>query len=54
MDEGTTRTSVIGVRFVNQTVAAIGDYRGKGNRQHGNDFSRIHPSAVPYSLEPLP
>jgi hypothetical protein len=51
LDEGTTRTSIRRSKFVGQTWAAIGDYRGVDNRYEMNDFSRIAPGAVPVSFD---
>jgi hypothetical protein len=51
LDDGTTRTSVVGSKFVGQKWAAIGDYRGVDNSFSGNDFSGIGPDAVPISTE---
>jgi hypothetical protein len=41
LDEGTTRTTVRRSTFVNQRWAAIGNYRGIGNRFYGNDYRGI-------------
>ena len=49
LDEGTTRTSVRRCKFVGQTWAAIGDFKGVENRYYDNDFSGIAQSAVPVS-----
>jgi len=49
LDEGTTRTVVRRSRFVNQTWAGIGDYRGVENRYFGNDFRGLRPGAVAVS-----
>ncbi len=49
LDQGTTRTTVRRSWFRRQTWAAIGDYRGNGNRFYDNDFSGIRPSAVAVS-----
>jgi hypothetical protein len=38
LDEGTTRTTVRGSSFANQTWGAVGDYRGKDNAIYGNDY----------------
>jgi hypothetical protein len=38
LDEGTTRTTVRGSSFANQTWGAVGDYRGKENAIYGNDY----------------
>jgi hypothetical protein len=50
LDEGTTRTSVLGCRFTGQSWAGIGNYLGIGNRFAGNDFKGLLPEAVPISL----
>jgi hypothetical protein len=50
LDEGTTRTSVIGCTFAGQSWAGIGNYLGIGNRFAGNDFKGLLPGAVPISL----
>jgi len=49
LDEGTTRTSVRGSVFRNQSWAGIGNYLGRGNTFAGNDYSGIRSSAVPVS-----
>jgi hypothetical protein len=46
LDEGTTRTTVRGSAFANQSWGAIGDYRGNGNAAYGNDYRGIDPGAV--------
>jgi hypothetical protein len=51
LDQGTTRTVVRRCTFVGQAWAAIGDYRGVGNRYYDNDFTRIAGGATPVSLE---
>jgi hypothetical protein len=51
LDEGTTRTSIRRSKFVGQSWAAIGDYRGVDNRFELNDFSEIAPGAVPVSFD---
>ena len=51
LDQGTTRTSIQGSKFVGQKWAAIGDYRGVDNRYEMNDFSGIAPGAVPVSFD---
>ena len=38
LDEGTTRTTVRRSSFVNQTWAAIGEYRGNANSIYGNRY----------------
>ena len=38
LDEGTTRTTVRRSSFVNQTWAAIGEYRGNANAIYGNHY----------------
>lgn len=47
LDEGTTRTTVRGSTFAGQSWGAIGDYRGNGNQQYGNDFGGIDAAAQP-------
>jgi hypothetical protein len=49
LDDGTTRTTVRRSAFRNQSWAAIGNYRGNGNRFSGNDYSGIQDAAVPVS-----
>jgi hypothetical protein len=51
LDRGTTRTTVRHCVFVGQDWAAIGDYRGVGNRYYDNDFGGIATGAVPVSLD---
>ena len=51
LDQGTTRTSVRRCKFAAQTRAAIGDYKGIGNRFDDNDFRGIAGGAVPISYE---
>jgi hypothetical protein len=51
LDEGTTRTTVRRSWFRKQAWAAVGDYRGNGNRFHDNDYSGIRSTAVPISQE---
>jgi hypothetical protein len=48
LDEGTTRTTVRDSTFRHQRWGAIGDYRGNGNVQSGNDFGDLgaHARAV--------
>ncbi len=41
LDEGTTRTTVRDSSFAGQRWAAIGDYRGRGNEYHDNDYRGI-------------
>ena len=47
LDEGTMRTTIRRVKFENQSVAAIVDYRGVGNAYAENDYSAIAQSARP-------
>jgi hypothetical protein len=47
LDEGTTRTTVRDSAFANQRWGAIGDYRGRANRQYGNAFDGLAPGAQP-------
>jgi hypothetical protein len=49
LDDGTTRTTVRRSAFRNQSWAAIGNYRGNGNRFSGNDYSGIRRAAVSIS-----
>lgn len=51
LDQGTTRTTVRRSAFRLQSWAAIGDYRGNGNRLSRNDYSGIRRTAVPVSHE---
>jgi hypothetical protein len=51
LDEGTTRTTVRRSAFTGQSWAAIGDYRGEGNRFSQNDYSGIGPGAVAVSRD---
>ncbi len=53
LDAGTTRTTVRRSTFVNQSWAAIGDYRGVGNTFYDNDYRRIRPGASAISHEHL-
>ena len=53
LDAGTTRTTVRGSTFANQSWAAIGDYRGNGNLTYGNDYGDIRDTAVPVRHEHL-
>ena len=53
LDAGTTRTTVRGSTFANQTWAAIGDYRGNGNAIYGNDYGDIRDTAEPVRHEHL-
>ncbi len=54
LDEGTVSTTVIGVVFRNQTVAAIAAYRTAGvNRFDGNDTTGLLPGAATYSTAHL-
>ena len=41
LDEGTAQTTVRRSTFVGQEWAAIGDYRGNGNRFYANDYDGI-------------
>jgi len=50
LDEGTTRTSVLGCTFKGQSWAGIGNYLGIGNRFARNDFKGLLPGAIPISL----
>jgi hypothetical protein len=54
LDEGTTRTTVRRVKFLNQSWAAIGDYKGVDNSYYDNDFSGIDAGAVGVSLGHVP
>jgi hypothetical protein len=45
LDAGTTRTTIRRSTFVNQSWAAIGDYRGVKNSYYGNDYRGIDPGA---------
>lgn len=49
LDEGTIRTTVRRSAFRRQGWAAIGNYRGNGNRFSQNDYSGIRRTAVPVS-----
>lgn len=50
LDEGTVSTTITGVRFLNQSFAAIGAYKTAGaNSFQGNDTSGILPGAKPLS-----
>jgi hypothetical protein len=49
LDQGTIRTTVRRSAFRRQTWAAIGDYRGEGNRFSRNDYADIGPDAVAVS-----
>jgi len=49
LDQGTTRTLIRRCRFIGQTWAAIGDYRGVDNGYYDNDFEGIAATAVPVS-----
>jgi hypothetical protein len=50
LDEGTASTTITGVTFRNQSVAAIGAYRTSGvNRFELNDTEELLPGALPYS-----
>jgi len=51
LDEGTTGTTIRRCKFVAQARAAIGDYKGLGNRYYDNDFRGIAAGAVPISYE---
>jgi hypothetical protein len=51
LDQGTTRTSIRRCKFVAQTRAAIGDFKGVGNHYSDNDFRGIAGSAAPISYE---
>jgi hypothetical protein len=51
LDEGTIRTTVRRSAFRRQGWAAIGNYRGNGNRFFQNDYSGIRASAVPVSRD---
>jgi hypothetical protein len=53
LDEGTTRTTVRGSSFSNQSWAAIGDYRGNGNGYDSNDYRGIDPGAQPVRTDHL-
>jgi hypothetical protein len=41
LDEGTTDTTVRRSKFTNQSWAAIGDYRGRGNAYYANDYGDL-------------
>ena len=53
LDEGTTRTVVRRMTFVNQRWAAIGDYRGIDNAFSGNDYDGILSGAVDVTRQHL-
>jgi len=48
-DEGTTRTTVRRVKFIGQSWAAIGDFKGINNVYYDNDYTGINPGALPVS-----
>jgi hypothetical protein len=50
LDQGTTRTDVVGCTFAGQSWAGIGNYLGLDNRFRGNNFSGLLPGALPISL----
>jgi hypothetical protein len=54
LDEGTTRTTVRRVTFLNQWWAAIGDYRGINNAYYDNDYSGIDAGALAISYMHVP
>jgi hypothetical protein len=54
LDEGTTRTTVRRVKFLNQSWAAIGDYLGLNNAYYDNDYSGIDAGAVGVSQGHVP
>jgi hypothetical protein len=49
LDEGTTDVTVRNCRFLNQTWAAIGNYRGSANSFVGNDIASLAGGAVGYT-----
>jgi hypothetical protein len=51
LDQGTIRTTVRRSAFRRQTWAAIGDYRGNGNRFSQNDYAGIGPGAEAVSRD---
>jgi hypothetical protein len=53
LDQGTTRTNVVGCTFAGQSWAGIGNYLGLDNRFQGNDFRGLLPGALPISLAHL-
>ena len=53
LDEGTTRTTVRRSSFVNQTWAAIGDYRGNQNAVYGNHYDLAGKDAKPVRRDHL-
>jgi len=54
LDEGTTRTTVRRVTFLNQSWAAIGDYKGVNNAYYDNNYSGIDAGAVGVSTGHFP
>lgn len=54
LDEGTTRTTVRRVTFLNQWWAAIGDYRGINNAYYDNDYSGVDAGALAISYLHVP
>ena len=54
MDDGTIRTTVRRVKFIGQSWAAIGNYRGVNNAYYDLDYSGIAAGAVPVSLDHYP
>ena len=52
LDEGTSRTTVTGVTFRNQTRAGIVNYRGDQNVFTRNDFTQLAPGAIPITDDP--
>jgi hypothetical protein len=51
LDEGTTRTTIRRCKFVGQSWAAIGDYKGVDNRYADNDYRAIAARAVAISFD---
>lgn len=49
LDEGTTNVTVRNCKFLYQTWAGIGNYRGNGNTFSGNDYAGIGAGAVGYT-----
>ena len=53
LDEGTTRTTVRNSSFAGQRFAAVGDYRGRDNAIHDNDYRGIAAGAEQVSRRHL-
>jgi hypothetical protein len=54
LDQGTTGVTIHGIKFLNQSWAAIGDYMGVNNTYSSNDYSGVDAGAMTVSHGHVP